>query len=394
MNSESLKKVSTKVASINEKRKAHDHSDYYPVSKKVTKIREWDLPKFEKNMFALKFEDKERNNRTQETNKKVIDLPELPLPKPVLKSIDDLYNKTKCKPMIYWTSNGIESVVTNVIESLIKSIENSNENNGKINKPKSINISNLFHQHEIIKMNCLDDGTLLIVYKDIDNNNKLICSIFDNYFNKTIKSTIIPIESSESNINLIKFNKMIYLTINKPGLVYVLDNNLTIKEEIKLNNISRLLGLNNSFIYYKPELENSKLESRINVYDRKLQTRKVLGQCNSNARPFYFSKTLVQLENYDKKYFCLDIDDSFKIMDEKSGLILDSIKVDNLKQFLITSNNKIVLCSKQYLTFIKLNGQLSKKTKLNDQLKNEICSFFNDCHGNIYLFDKHVLYVY
>ncbi len=116
-------------------------------------------------------------------------------------------------------------------------------------------------------------------------------------------------------------------------------------------------------------------------------------------RPFYFCKSLLQLENLDGKYLCLNSsDDTFRIISEQNGIVLYSIRIDSATNFLISSNSQqIIIYSKQHITYFSIDGILLDHFKLKESLITDTDAlFFNDKNDNLYLFDKnkHLLIKY
>jgi len=326
------------------------------------------------------------------------------------KTIDDLFKKTVAKPSIYWAPKEkyltqtqiIENIVAGLVDSIVASMEtvkqvettinesHSNENE-TTKKAFALNLSDLISNniktHEI-NINCFDNGTLIAVYYE---NKQVVCSIIDKDKLEIKNSLKIPVLNSEINLNLRKYKNLIYLSFNTPNgsVIKIVDDHLNMLDEIIFSQgVSRLLGINDLFIFFKPELSNIKLESRIYIYDRKLKTKKAVGQCNSPLRPFFFSKSTVQLESLNNKFICLDSDDTFKIIDELSGIVLYSIRLKEAKQFLLSSQQEIILLTDKTLTYFTLDGYLDKQKTLDDKLFEELICFFNDCHDNIYLFER------
>lgn len=411
-------------SSLNGKRKVLDSVEN---SKTITKIREWDLPKLEQNNHepysqTLRHKKRKSTNNFDNNDHKPVKIepteeptnnndPITPPPAAAAsKTIDDLFKKTVAKPSIYWAPKEkyltqtqiIENIVAGLVDSIVASMEtvkqvettinesHSNENE-TTKKAFALNLSDLISNniktHEI-NINCFDNGTLIAVYYE---NKQVVCSIIDKDKLEIKNSIKIPVLNSEINLNLRKYKNLIYLSFNTPNgsVIKIVDDHLNMLDEIIFSQgVSRLLGINDLFIFFKPELSNIKLESRIYIYDRKLKTKKAVGQCNSPLRPFFFSKSTVQLESLNNKFICLDSDDTFKIIDELSGIVLYSIRLKEAKQFLLSSQQEIILLTDKTLTYFTLDGYLDKQTTLDDKLFEELICFFNDCHDNIYLFER------
>lgn len=213
-----------------------------------------------------------------------------------------MFKKTEAKPPIYWTpkevflsqNHLIQATVSDIVNSIVNLIEAEKEHadnefnnlSYRYQNPKQINLSHWFPTNsQQPAVNSFDNGSLFLVYYN-QEIKKLVCSIYSQskVDLELIKSIEIPANRSVSDlkVHMHKFNNLIYLAYNihNGSLIQVIDQELNIKEEINfIQHISRILGLNDSFIYFKPEIENHKFESRIYIYDRKLVTKKVIGQC-------------------------------------------------------------------------------------------------------------------
>ena len=231
----------------------------------------------------------------------------------LIKTIDDLFKKTEAKPPIYWTPKEvflsqhdlIEATVTSIVNSIVDSIESReaaehvddeyNDLNYRYKNPTFRKLSHLIPVNSVASsLDCFDNGSLFLVSYD-QEAHKLTCSTHDQTSHSFVqlKSIEIPvnrISPEDLNVSIHKFNNLIYLALNTDtgSLIHAIDEELTVKQEIKLTqHISRLLGVNDSFIYFKPEMENPKLESRIYVFDRKHETKKQFGQCNRFVLQFF-----------------------------------------------------------------------------------------------------------
>ena len=214
---------------------------------------------------------------------------------------------------------------------------------------------------EIIDSFTLDNNDFVIFVFQNSGLKQMKALLFDE--NKTLKKTKTLNVSACGTIYSSANRLCVQYAINKSNYLCVLNEKLEPLTQIEINK-QRLVGSNDSSIFLTTD---PKSETSIVVYDWSLKLVKEFGQKTQRTEPYYL-RNVYGFQVKNDKYYVIDNnslgDRSLKIIDEKSGVLLNSISIDRISLFNIDADNRLILVNSDKLVYLNQNGHLLKEIKL------------------------------
>ena len=233
------------------------------------------------------------------------------------------------------------------------------------------------------------DGKIAITYSD--KSGKLCIAILVENF-KFIKSmqTAIYIDAVHS-VKLKTVNDFLIFTIShecsfRDDLVLVNSNLEQVNTNEEIGFVNSFYGNEENIYCLEIKYQSNVCRVVINIFDYQLNQIEQIGQGKDPNQPFYFTTKVRQLCCRERRFFLL-YQEKIDIIDESTGLLLNSIPVGGNQMAFDSEFNLVVLCiSSSKLFKHNLESDLTDEIKLENVT--ETLEFFINQGNQIVYLDK------
>ena len=205
----------------------------------------------------------------------------------------------------------------------------------------------------------------LIHFKNEDSSD-LNIFLFDEKMKLKKIKLIENVDSNSTTESCVTSNKIfIRFKSSSNGISYycALNDSLEITMKIISNKTNSLLAADEEHIYMNSDCED---EAPLMIYNWSLELVKVIGQRTKPKESFFF-ESIYDFKTYvfNKKKYFLILEDSLRIMDESTGVVISEVDFYFTKLD-VDSDNNIVCLDGNDLLYYDINCTLLKRIDLID----------------------------